>query len=66
MFSETKGRLLQDIIIQLRRESMRSAKIVGEIVFKKYINNLRNYLTKLPQQEKDEITNALRIASSRS
>lgn len=27
---------------------------------------MRNFLTKLPQQEKEEVTNALRIASSRS
>lgn len=66
LFSETKGRLLQDIISQLRKESRRSAKIVEEIVFKKYVNNLRNFLIKLPQPEKEEVTNALRIASSRT
>ncbi|WP_031489237.1 AAA domain-containing protein [Ureaplasma canigenitalium] len=65
-FNETKGRLLQDIVSQLRKESMRSASVVGEITFRRYINNLRSYLTKLPQADKEEITNALRIASSKT
>lgn len=64
IFLEVKGINLQDIITQLRREEIRSASIVEELIFKKYINNLRNYLIKLPKEEKDEVANVLRIASS--
>ncbi|MCV3743391.1 DUF4011 domain-containing protein [Ureaplasma sp. ES3154-GEN] len=66
IFSETKGLLLQDILTQIRKEALRSASFIGEIVFKRYINNLRTYLSKLPKETKQQITNALRIASSRS
>ncbi|MCV3728626.1 DUF4011 domain-containing protein [Ureaplasma miroungigenitalium] len=66
IFSETKGLLLQDILTQIRKEALRSASFIGEIVFKQYINNLRTYLSKLPKETKQQITNALRIASSRS
>ncbi len=64
MFLEIKGIHLNDIITQLRREEIRAASLVEEITFKKYINNLRNYLTKLSKDDKDEIANLLRIASS--
>ncbi|MBD5423044.1 MAG: DUF4011 domain-containing protein [Mycoplasma sp.] len=64
MFLELKGINLQDIITQLRREEIRSASIVEELIFKKYINSLRNYLMKLSKEEKDEVANVLRIASS--
>lgn len=64
MFLEIKGIHLQDIITQLRKEAIRSSSIVEELIFKKYINSLRNYLIKLSKDEKDEIANVLRIASS--
>ncbi|MGL5357955.1 MAG: AAA domain-containing protein [Metamycoplasmataceae bacterium] len=64
MFLEIKGIHLQDIITQLRKEAIRSSAIVEELIFKKYINALRNYLIKLSRDEKDEIANVLRIASS--
>lgn len=64
IFLEIKGINLQDIITQLRREEIRSAEIIEEIVFKKYINSLRSYLMKLSKEEKDEVANVLRIASS--
>ncbi|MGL4951938.1 MAG: AAA domain-containing protein [Mycoplasma sp.] len=64
MFLEVKGIHLQDVIAQIRRESIRSASIIEELVFKKYINNLRLFLTRLPKDDKEEIANALRIASS--
>lgn len=64
MFLDIKGIHLQDIVTQLRRESFRAAELVEEIAFKKYINNLRNYLIKLSKDDKDEIANLLRIASS--
>ncbi|MGL6125154.1 MAG: AAA domain-containing protein [Metamycoplasmataceae bacterium] len=64
MFLEIKGIHLQDIITQLRKEAIRSSSIIEELIFKKYINSLRNYLTKLSKDEKDEIANVLRIASS--
>lgn len=64
MFMEIKGINLQDIITQLRREEIRSTSIVEELIFKKYINSLRNYLIKLPKDERDEIANIFRIASS--
>ncbi len=66
MFMEVKGVNIQDIIIQLRKEEKRSAEIVEELIFKKYINSLRNYLIKLSKDEKDEVANVLRIASSGS
>lgn len=66
MFLEIKGIHLQDIIMQLRKESQRAASLVEEITFKKYINNLRSYLTKLSKDEKDEIANMFRIASSKT
>jgi hypothetical protein len=66
MFLELKGIHLQDIIIQLRKESQRAASLVEEITFKKYINNLRNYLIRLSKDEKNEIANLLRLASSSS
>ncbi len=66
MFYEVKGVNFQDIIVQLRREEIRSAEIVEELIFKKYINSLRNYLIKLSKEEKDEVANVLRIASSGS
>ncbi len=64
MFLEIKGIHLQDIITQLRKEAIRSSSIIEELVFKKYVNSLRNYLIKLSKDEKDEIANVLRIASS--
>ncbi|MDK2819508.1 MAG: DUF4011 domain-containing protein, partial [Mycoplasmataceae bacterium] len=64
MFLEIKGIHLQDIITQLRKEAIRSSSIVEELIFKKYINALRAYLMKLSKDEKDEIANVLRIASS--
>ncbi|MGL4343324.1 MAG: AAA domain-containing protein [Metamycoplasmataceae bacterium] len=64
MFLEIKGIHLQDIITQLRKEAIRSSSLVEELIFKKYINSLRNYLIKLSKDEKDEIANVLRIASS--
>ncbi len=64
MFMEVKGVNIQDIIVQLRREEIRSASIVEELIFKKYINSLRNYLIKLSKEDKDEVANVLRIASS--
>lgn len=64
MFLEIKGLHLQDIITQLRKEAIRSSSMVEELVFKKYVNSLRNYLIKLSKEEKDEIANVLRIASS--
>ncbi|MGL5617452.1 MAG: AAA domain-containing protein [Metamycoplasmataceae bacterium] len=64
MFLEIKGIHLQDIITQLRKEAIRSSSIVEELIFKKYVNSLRNYLIKLSKDEKDEIANVLRIASS--
>ncbi len=64
MFLEVKGLHLQDIITQLRKEAIRSSSMVEELIFKKYINSLRNYLVKLSKDEKDEIANVLRIASS--
>ncbi|MDE6289507.1 MAG: DUF4011 domain-containing protein [Ureaplasma sp.] len=66
IFSETKNRFLQDIIVQLRKESYRSAEIVEEITFKKYIQNLRVYLSKLSQEEKDEIATVFKLASAKS
>ncbi len=66
IFSDVKGINLQYIIQQLRREEMRSAAIVEELIFKKYINSLRTYLMKLSKEEKDEVANVLRIASSGS
>lgn len=63
-FLEIRGVNLQDIITQLRREELRSSTIVEEMIFKKYINSLRNYLIKLSKEEKDDIANVLRIASS--
>ncbi|MGL4947793.1 MAG: AAA domain-containing protein [Mycoplasma sp.] len=66
VFLDLKGVHLQDVINQMRRESIRSASIVEELIFKKYINNLRTHLTKLSKEEKEEIANALRIASSNS
>ncbi len=66
MFNETKGRFLQDIIVQLRKESKRSAEIVEEITFKRYIQNLRVYLSKLPQDEKDEIAKVFKLASAKN
>lgn len=64
IFTETKGRFLQDIISQLRKESERSSQIVEEITFKKYIQNLRNYLSKISQEEKDEVATVFKLASS--
>ncbi|MGL4950294.1 MAG: AAA domain-containing protein [Mycoplasma sp.] len=64
MFLELKGINLQDVIQQIRKESIRSASIIEELVFKKHINNLRNFLTRLPREEKEDIANVLRIASS--
>lgn len=66
MFLEIKGINFQDIIVQLRREEIRSASIVEELIFKKYVNSLRNYLIKLSKEEKDEVANVLRIGSSGS
>ncbi len=65
-FSETKGVFIQDIIMQLRRESYRSAKIIEEIAFKRYIQNLRIFLAKLPQAEKDEIATIFKLASAKN
>lgn len=64
MFLEMKGVHLQDVIQSMRKEAIRSASIIEELVFKKYINNLRNFLIRLPKEDKDEIANVLRIASS--
>ena len=64
IFLETKGINFQHIIQQLRREEIRSATIVEELIFKKYINSLRSYLMKLSKEEKDEVANVLRISSS--
>ena len=64
MFLDIKGIHLQDIITQLRKEAIRSSSMVEELIFKKYINSLRAYLMKLSKEEKDEIANVLRIASS--
>lgn len=64
MFLELKGIHIQDVIHQMRKESIRSAAIIEELIFKKYINNLRTYLTRLPKEDKDEVANVLRIASS--
>ncbi len=64
MFMELKGHHLQDIIVQLKKESNRSASLIEELIYKKYINNLRVYLTKLSRDDKDEVANVLRIASS--
>lgn len=64
MFMEMKGIHLQDIINQLKKEANRSASLMEELIYKKYINNLRTYLTKLSRDEKDEVANVLRIASS--
>lgn len=64
LFHETKGRCLQDIVFQLQRETIRSASMVEEIVFKKYIQNLRTFLSKLPQEEKDTIATIFKLASS--
>lgn len=64
VFLELKGVHVQDVIQQMRRESVRNASIMEELIFKKYINNLRNYLTRLPKDDKDEVANVLRIASS--
>lgn len=66
LFLEVKGINFQDIISQLRKEEIRSSEIVEELIFKKYINSLRNYLIKLSKEEKDEVANVLRIASSGS
>lgn len=66
VFLELKGVHVQDIIQQMRREAVRNASIMEELIFKKYINNLRNYLTRLPKDDKDEVANVLRIASSGS
>lgn len=66
IFLELKGVHIQDIIHQMRREAVRNASIMEELIFKKYINNLRNYLTRLPKDDKDEVANVLRIASSGS
>lgn len=64
MFLEIKGIHLQDIITQLRKEAIRSSSIVEEMIFKNYVNALRTYLMKLSKEDKDEIANVLRIASS--
>lgn len=64
MFLEIKGIHLQDIITSLRREAIRSSSMVEELVFKKYVNSLRNYLIKLSKDEKEKIADVLRIASS--
>lgn len=66
IFYELKGIHLQDVIMQMRKESTRSCTIIEELIFKKYVNNLRNYLTRLSRDEKDEIANVLRLASSGS
>ncbi len=63
-FTELKGQHLQDIITQLKKEANRSASLIEELIYKKYINNLRVYLTKLSKDDKDEVANVLRIASS--
>ena len=64
IFMELKGIHLQDIINQLKKEATRSASLVEELIYKKYINNLRTHLTKLSKEDKDEVANVLRIASS--
>ncbi len=66
IFYELRGVHLQDVIMQMRKESVRSCSIIEELIFKKYVNNLRQYLTRLSKDDKDEIANVLRIASSSS
>ena len=66
IFYELRGVHLQDVIMQMRKESFRSCSIIEELIFKKYVNNLRSFLNKLSRDDKDEIANVLRIASSSS